>query len=52
MATWGVFLLSEKNLNLVVNYVKNQKQHHRDGTIITLLETDSDENYAPTKNNQ
>ncbi len=39
---YGVFSLSEKKLNIAVNYVKNQKQHHSDGTIITLLETDTE----------
>jgi len=48
---YGVFSLGEKKLDVAIDYVINQKQHHREGTLITLLETDSEEDDAPTKSN-
>lgn len=35
---YAVFTFSRQHLERVVAYAKNQKQHHRDGTIIALLE--------------
>jgi len=46
---YGVFSLGDKKLDTAVNYVINQKQHHQKGTLIPLLEKDSDEDDAPTK---
>ena len=46
---YGVFSLGEKKLDVAVKYVLNQKQHHRDDTLIPLLEEDSEEDDAPTK---
>jgi len=44
---YGVFSLSEKKLDVAIDYVINQKQHHSEGTLIKLLETDSEEDNAP-----
>jgi REP element-mobilizing transposase RayT len=46
---YGVFSLGENKLDIAINYVINQKQHHSEGTLITLLEKDSEEDDAPTK---
>jgi putative transposase len=35
---YGVFYLGGKQLEQAVNYVKNQKSHHAEGTIIPSLE--------------
>ncbi|MEW6401581.1 MAG: IS200/IS605 family transposase [Chloroflexota bacterium] len=35
---YGVFSFSEKGLPAVVRYIKNQKQHHTDGTAIAAME--------------
>ena len=40
---YGVFSLGQKKLDTAIDYVVNQKQHHRDGSLIPLLEMDSDE---------
>ena len=37
---YGVFSLGGKQLAQAVNYVRNQKQHHRQGTTIATLEED------------
>lgn len=44
---YGVFSLDKKQLNDTVAYVKNQKQHHAQGTIIVPLERDESEDNAP-----
>jgi len=44
---YGVFSISEKNLNIAIKYVINQN-HHNDNLTL-LLETDSEENNAPKK---
>jgi putative transposase len=46
---YGVFSFGEKKLDTAINYVTNQKQHHRDGSLIPLLEKDSEEDDAPIK---
>ena len=35
---YGVFSVGVKNLEIAINYVKNQKEHHRNHTIIDALE--------------
>ena len=35
---YGVFSFSEKSLPYIVRYIKNQKVHHKEGTIIHRLE--------------
>jgi putative transposase len=37
---YGVFSLGEKQLDLAVNYVLNQKQHHANGSLMRILEPD------------
>jgi putative transposase len=39
---YGVFTVGVKNLDIAINYVKNQKEHHLKGTIIKGLETTQD----------
>jgi putative transposase len=36
---YGVFSFSEKSLSTIVEYVKNQKQHHADSSIKMSMET-------------
>ena len=36
---YGVFTVGVKNLEIAINYVKKQKEHHRDNTIINVLES-------------
>ncbi|MFB2920575.1 IS200/IS605 family transposase [Aerosakkonema funiforme] len=40
---YGVFSLGRKQLDEAIAYVKNQKEHHLQGTIITALELETDE---------
>lgn len=40
---YGVFTLGSKQLDVAINYVKNQKQHHQNGTCNSMLEKYSDE---------
>ena len=40
---YGVFSLGRKQLDEAIAYVKNQKQHHLQGTIIAALERETDE---------
>lgn len=35
---YGVFSFSEKSLSRVINYVKNQKKHHTENTLDTVME--------------
>jgi len=44
---YGVFSLGGKQLAEAVNYVRNQKQHHSEGTTITTLEVDQHQDNAP-----
>ncbi len=37
-AEYGVVSFGGKMLDMVVRYVKNQRQHHDDGTVISMLE--------------
>ena len=37
-AEYGVVSFGERNLASVVRYIQNQKQHHADGSLITVLE--------------
>ncbi len=39
---YGVFTLGSKQLDTAVNYVNNQKEHHRNGTFINALEKCTD----------
>jgi putative transposase len=49
---YGVFSVGVKNLDIAVNYVKNQKQHHQNNTIISALEEIKNEDNAPQKYNK
>ena len=40
---YSIFSLSEKNIPFVRKYIINQKQHHRDNTLIDILEKISDD---------
>ncbi|MFB2880322.1 IS200/IS605 family transposase [Floridanema aerugineum] len=40
---YGIFSLGRKQLNDAIAYVKNQKQHHLQGTIIAALERETEE---------
>ncbi|NWJ97859.1 MAG: IS200/IS605 family transposase [Chloroflexi bacterium] len=40
---YGVFSLGGKQLDHAVAYVKNQKTHHQEGSIISMLEQDCNE---------
>ncbi len=44
---YGVFSLDSKQLNGVVAYVRNQKEHHKQGTTISSLERDNHEDDGP-----
>jgi hypothetical protein len=44
---YGAFSLGGKQLAQAVNYVCNQKQHHRQGTTISTLEEDHHQDDAP-----
>ncbi len=46
---YGVFSLGSKQLEQAVTYVKNQKEHHLNGTIIASLEQDNQDDDAPKK---
>ena len=35
---YGVLSFGEKNLSAVVRYIKNQKRHHADGSLIAAME--------------
>ena len=45
---YGVLSVSGRQLDDVVAYVKNQKTHHREGSLIAGLEHDSREEDSPT----
>ena len=44
---YGVFSLGGKQLDRAVEYVRNQKQHHQEGTIISYLEQIQEEDEGP-----
>ena len=46
-AGYGALTLSSRSLATVVAYANNQKQHHRDNTLIALCERASDEDDGP-----
>ena len=46
---YGVFSLGRKQLEQAVIYVKNQKEHHLNGTIIASLEEHNQDDDAPQK---
>ena len=46
---YGVFSLGRKQLEQAVIYVKNQKEHHSNGTTIASLEEHNQDDDAPTK---
>ena len=45
---YGVFSLGRKQLDEAVAYVRNQKVHHRQNTVILSLERDSHEDGGPS----
>ena len=46
---YGVFSLGGKQLETAVNYVNNQKEHHRNQTAIVSLEEINHQNDPPSK---
>ena len=46
---YGVFSISQKNLDQAIEYVKNQKIHHANSTIISILEDIKNEDDPPLK---
>lgn len=46
---YGVFSVGVKNLEIAINYVKKQKEHHAKGTIIQALEMDKNEDDSPRR---
>ncbi len=46
---YGVFSISIKNLDIAINYVNRQKEHHENGTMIAALEQTSDEDNPPAR---
>jgi putative transposase len=46
---YGVFSISYKNLDGAIEYVKNQKIHHANFTIIDILENTKNEDDSPMK---
>jgi len=44
---YGSLTFGKKQLETVVQYVLNQKQHHQHGTIITGMECDDDDDEGP-----
>src|SRR5204863_8270950 len=44
---YGALTLSSRSLATVVAYVNNQKQHHRDNTLIALCERATDDDDGP-----
>jgi hypothetical protein len=45
---YGVFSVSQRNVNEAIAYVVNQKEHHQTGHLISLLEADLVEDDGPT----
>jgi REP element-mobilizing transposase RayT len=46
-AGYGLFTISERNLDQAIDYVRRQKEHHRLGTIVPRLERTSDKDDGP-----
>lgn len=46
---YGVFSLGSKQLDQAVNYVKNQKAHHANGTVINSLEQSLHQDDSPVR---
>lgn len=46
---YGVFSLGRKQLEQAVAYVENQKIHHKEGTMISVLEQESEEENQPER---
>lgn len=46
---YGVFSVGIKNLEVAINYVKKQKEHHKNKTIIQALESIKYEDDPPSK---
>jgi putative transposase len=46
---YGVFTVGVKNLEIAINYVNNQKEHHRQNTTIVALETTKDTDDPPQR---
>ena len=44
---YGVFSIGSKQVTDAIAYVRNQKEHHRNGTLIELLERDDDDDNGP-----
>jgi putative transposase len=44
---YGVISITDRALPTVINYVRNQKQHHAENTLLKALELTSDARYAP-----
>ncbi len=44
---YGVFSMGSKQVADAIAYVRNQKEHHRNGTLIELLERDEDDDNGP-----
>jgi len=43
---YGILSFGEKNLSSVVRYIRNQKQHHADGTLILPMERMDERQHA------
>lgn len=46
---YGVFSMGQKQIDIAIAYVNNQKQHHAQGTEIKALERDDYEDDAPNR---
>jgi putative transposase len=46
---YGVYSISYKNLEIAIEYVKNQKEYHANSTTIDILENIKSEDDSPTK---
>ncbi len=46
---YGIFSVGVKNLDIAINYVKNQKEHHGKGTIIRKLEIEKNDDDKPNR---
>ena len=47
---YGVYSVSESHVPRIQAYVRNQKQHHADNTIVDRLEETNDWNFGPNSN--
>ena len=46
---YGIFSVGVKNLEIAIRYVRNQKEHHRQNTIIKGLEMFKDDDDSPQR---